>query len=1178
MSEVSISLPSRRILFNDIGNLRIQDKFDKIWVFTSSLDVSFAGASIAIIMNNSLACHIAKVVEVFGQVILVCFLFKGKLLVMIISLYVGVSSVVRFEQALEVNSVIANAVNSSTFVVLGGDFNENELNTEKILNYIFVSKNLLSAVAGYSVNSVSAFFDTDYKTIMVLIRLGEFLNVCLNSLYKQANKDCWKFKIKDANNAKWLCFKECSSAKFLAMAIKFSGAQAHANVDDIVWSKLDSIKAAIIADIIRDGQRSLDVLRQLSSFHKTYRKSKIYELKLAEKILIQAAIERCMEKFCSNKGSMIRSVLDHLFCKMVLNHLVVDNELVLEPEEVKFSYAPLSYVNDNAFLGMMDLISISKLILVIKDLFDSKSAGLFGIFNELWKHYGNEVVGCLLSLLNTYLKKKVVSILKVLFKILLNRISFICSKFGVFYGNNFLVLKDIFTQSPVFTVGSVIENALEKNKELWLVLQDMHKAYNSVGWHHLEASLCHIKMCDRFIEFFGGIHKDRFNKMITDFGLSDSYRMHDGLDQDEIFSLLLWRIFYDPLLCKIKRHEHLCRYWINTKFVVKTNKIENSGRMFFFFTTGAFVNNMIWVEDCQASMQYALNIASKFFLINDIFINNKKTVAIPINQNIRIAFLSINSQPISIVKKGEAHKYLEIFLLTDRLSKLSLAKTHSDVQFFVNMVLRKAITNKQFSYLVSAWDVMVKKGLKSKTCLSCDFSSKALHHPSLYGLKFFEQVQSENKVAATLLNPLQFPVKLLISPVNNFLAGVVRIFLSCELSLVNNLPCAFHSSVVFGNRLFDKKGGILKWKTFCLSLFDVIGLGHFFSYNNILVSERFAKVHSGLLEIWSDSFDVYIDDSLKFTGSVNVVNDTAAYFLALDMGIGVGVHGLLSSTMAELQTVVLSLECVFSFFLVVLHLDSQAAIDACLSEISFDDLFVYWVKVKEHSGIPDNIRANVLAGEVAGSSFILSARVHEHFLMAKNSVVSSNTCHDVVPSTMLKDFNWHATAKVWHSDLHMLAGFTNQKSSGVRTYMIKVIHKRLPIAVRKRLYDKNYPSVLCLLCGEVELPDHVFICACDISLVGVCNLAFSTVLKTFVHCASDISLYSAVYKEFVLKVWYMEAVEIFDNKKKTFCTVVDFVRHLVKLYWSKAWLVRSKYKVNMEKAGLVKDGSLISDL
>ncbi|KAG9286903.1 hypothetical protein G9A89_012453 [Geosiphon pyriformis] len=132
------------------------------------------------------------------------------------------------------------------------------------------------------------------------------------------------------------------------------------------------------------------------------------------------------------------------------------------------------------------------------------------------------------------------------------------------------------------------------------------------------------------------------------------------------------------------------------------DRIENGSEMTFYFTADGFVDNMIWVENYQTAIQYALNIANEFFNINNISINNEKTVVILINQGVKVAFLSISGQPISIVRKGKVHYYLGIFLSTKELSKPSITKAHFDVRFFVNVVLKKAITDKQFSYLVLA--------------------------------------------------------------------------------------------------------------------------------------------------------------------------------------------------------------------------------------------------------------------------------------------------------------------------------------------------------------------------------------------------------------------------------------------------------------------------------------------
>ncbi|KAG9291104.1 hypothetical protein G9A89_012976 [Geosiphon pyriformis] len=766
------------------------------------------------------------------------------------------------------------------------------------------------------------------------------------------------------------------------------------------------------------------------------------------------------------------------------------------------------------------------------------------------------------------------------------------------------------TQFPVFTVSLVVENALEKNCKLWLVLQNMCKAYDSVGWHYLEANLKCIKMCSKFISFFRGIHNDKINRVITDFGLSNGYRVHNGLDQGEV-----------------KRHKHLCGYRIDTNFVAKTGRIKNSGGMLSFFAAGAFVDDMIWVGDCQTSMQYALNIASEFFSINDISINNEKIVGV------KVASLSISGQPISIAKKSEAYKYLKIFLSTERLSKSSLAKAYSDPIVSYRM---------QFSFVSSGvyckWDILVRKGLRSKACLSHDFPNKTLHHLFLYGLKFFDQVQSESKMAVvisfsnalgilgwlflhcfldlqvlgwTFLNLLQFPVKLLISPVNNFLAGVVKIFLDCELSLVGFLPSAFRNSgnffmseilgkslffscacslkcfgIAFGNRLLEKKtfchwkrldlrSPVLHWfnvtSRFLLNRSSVppaaVKAGGF-SGCSILDSEQFAFVYNSLLEVWSGSFDVYIDGLLKFAGSPSVINGAAAYFLALDSGVGIGVHGLLSSTLSKLQAVAFALKCVPPSYAVVLHLNSQAAINACVSELAFavpdfcnyywierkyianlikdKDLAVNWVKVKSYFEVSGNDRTDMLAGEAAGSSFSLLAGICECFLVPESTAILGNPyhfvrdvyrsichahwetgpSHNVVLVASLQSFNWIASAQVWHPDLHMLAGFTSHKSVILHIYLIKALHRRLPVAVRKKLYDKSYPSMQCLLC--------------NVYIQG--NILLEVTLDL---CHSDVSLYSVMCKRFVLKDWCTEVVGIFGDVKNATSVVVDFRAGLV---------------------------------
>ncbi|KAG9305432.1 hypothetical protein G9A89_021150 [Geosiphon pyriformis] len=770
----------------------IATRFDGVRIFTSGQNSGNLGSGVAIVVDNSLARHVCKVSEVPSWLLSIKLLFKNKLSVSILGLYAGASLAAHFSQANEVNSLIAKAVNESSFVVLDGDFNEdgsrrcasfkkcldlgmvnslagnslaksstwkNSRGVVRTINYVFISSNLVNAI----------YFDTDYQAVCVSVSLGEFLDMHLNALCRQNNfrsatlANAAMFSDKFATSVRfsdldvmWDIIREVmvlsadstfkkkwfkdfgrvfskESLKFHKLELLVSKIIRASRKGDIVglasfmdcWASLDSVKALIIRDLMDFG---------MDSGHN------------AKEANIRSAIDKRMESFEVNKGHIIRSVLKCPFCKVVLDHLVVDSKLVLEPDQIMSKvdvimedwtrkrqvvndmssdwycqYWPLEYVFDETFSEVMCPIGFDKLLGVVSVLPDGKTAGLSVLEMLVFLNacLAGESEGVLM---NTHPIALIETACKILSKVLSDRISAACSTFNVLCGDNFSVLKSMTTQSPIFAIGSVIEDALEKNRELWLMLQDIRKAYDSVGWEHLKKSLVRIKMCSKFIQFFGSIHRSRTNRVMIDFGLTGGYHI-------------------------------MCEYRLNLYFISKNRRAETQAGLSFFFAVGAFVDDTIWVSNSQAATQHILNVTSKFFQVNDISINNDKTVAIPINSRVSSSFLSISGSPISVAKKGESHRYLGIFFSTEGLSKLSLAKAHSDIHFFVNLVLRKAISDKQFLYLVLAVlqpiiNALVHKGLKLKSGLLLDFPSNTLHHPSFYGLKSFSQVQSECKVAS----------------------------------------------------------------------------------------------------------------------------------------------------------------------------------------------------------------------------------------------------------------------------------------------------------------------------------------------------------------------------------------------------------------------------------------------
>ncbi|KAG9284330.1 hypothetical protein G9A89_007485 [Geosiphon pyriformis] len=569
----------------------IVNKYDGVRVFTSGLESGYLGAGVTVIMNFFLARHVCKVSEVPGRLLSIKLLFKNKLSVSILGLYAGASSAVRFSQAGEVNSLIAKAVNESSFIVLSGNFNEdgshrcasfkkcldlglvnalggsscgklptwsNSQGVAKTINFMFVSSNLVNAIVGRNVFGVGKYFDTDHQAVSVLVGLGDLLDVQLNSVRRQANRDCWKYDCKGADDVKWAKFKEDTVANAAVFHDNFLAARVLSDLDlmwvalrkvmclsaEVVfrkkwfkeydkifnkdsskfhklellvsklvrafhidsaeeftslldrWEGLDSVNASAVKSLFLSGSHFNAIWSVLYKVKKFYHASKMSEVERVRESQIRSAIDKRIKSFELDKSHIIRSVLECPFHKVTLDHLVVDGELVLEPALVKAKVdAPLEYVFNNAFSGVISLIDFDEMSSVVLNLPDGKAAGLSSISNKLWKHSDKSVLDMLLVLLNVCLecesvpgpwKKAWVSMIpkpyewknvltnthpialvkmarKILSKVLLDRISLACSVFDVLRGNNFSVLKGTTTQSPIFAIGSVVEDALEKN-------------------------------------------------------------------------------------------------------------------------------------------------------------------------------------------------------------------------------------------------------------------------------------------------------------------------------------------------------------------------------------------------------------------------------------------------------------------------------------------------------------------------------------------------------------------------------------------------------------------------------------------------------------------------------------------------------------------------------------------
>ncbi|KAG9301299.1 hypothetical protein G9A89_009231 [Geosiphon pyriformis] len=440
----------------------ITNKFPGVRVFTSGLNTGFLGADVTLIMNENLAKHVSKISEILGRLLIVYLLFKNKQSVSVLGLYAEASWDRHTIQAGLINFFIARTCNESTFVILSGDFNKNgnkhSSSFSKCVDFGLVNAlSLSNALINGQVVDMDKFFNTDHSSVQITIGLGGILDPVLKAICVQANRD--KLKLLVSKLVKASC--SVLSNEFVSL------------LD--IWVSLDSINASTVKSLFLLGSHFDAIRSALAKIRKYYHSLKMIESKCAQDFQIKLAFDKRIENFGLNKDQTIRSVLEKPFYKVTLNHLVVNENLILKPGLVKFH---INRIMEEWTRKCIVVGNVNEFFGMVLDLPDNKAAGLS---EETWVSMIPKLYNWKGVFINTQPIVLIETVCKILSKILFDRIFLVCNKYDVLRGDNFSVLKGMTTQSSIFAIGLVVKDALEKNCKLWLVLQNMKKAYDSVG-------------------------------------------------------------------------------------------------------------------------------------------------------------------------------------------------------------------------------------------------------------------------------------------------------------------------------------------------------------------------------------------------------------------------------------------------------------------------------------------------------------------------------------------------------------------------------------------------------------------------------------------------------------------------------------------------------------------------
>jgi len=493
-------------------------------------------------------------------------------------------------------------------------------------------------------------------------------------------------------------------------------------------------------------------------------------------------------------------ILDHVKTYFEAWHGPRQSEDIPEGSLWEEIYRPADDVDAEWYAHLLDIPSNVEIERAVKSAPSNKAAGASKVTKELLEHMGKKAMRLFCEIVKaSVLYRRVplqwtegvifclsktnpwtgsladvrpITLLehgrKILFSILTNRLSSIMLEHNILKGANFSVLKGTSTADPIHIVNAVMEDAIQHKRELWILLQDMKRCYDSVNCKPggmLSLALDRLKIPKGFQDMLFFITNNKTNRVITSYGLTDKYSPACGLDQGGVECPLLWRIAYDALLVAIDKQQ--------LGYIMTTPP--GLGKEPPMVSNAAYVDDTKLIAPSRPNLERITTISSEFFRIHGIEINGKKTELLAINPT-DDGTITYGGSEIRPQDKSKASRILGVWFSADGKATTTKELAMKETNTICEILGRKMITDKQCIFIINAvliprllyrmsatligWQdieritAQYRKVVRKKLGLPSSTPCSILHHTRLYGLRDLKDALAEQHISTLHLRSI----------------------------------------------------------------------------------------------------------------------------------------------------------------------------------------------------------------------------------------------------------------------------------------------------------------------------------------------------------------------------------------------------------------------------------------